>query len=620
MNLTTRFSSRLIPLLVLLLALLSAGGVAPAFAATSGTVVAWGWNPYGQTTVPAGLSNVTAIAAGGYHSLALKSDGTVVAWGSSGDGRANVPAELSGVTTAIAGGGSHSLALKSDGTVVAWGWNPYGQTTVPEGLSNVTAIAGGAHHSLALKSDGTVVAWGYEATTVPEGLSNVTTIAAGGIHSLALKSDGSVVAWGSNSFGESTVPAGLSDVAAIAAGYQHSLALKDDGTVVAWGNNNDGRTTVPVGLSNVTAIAVGHSHNLALVDTTPPVITPNSAGTQGNNDLYTSDATVSWSVVDNESDIASQTGCELTTISTDTDGMTLTCSATSAGGTSSQSVTIKRDATAPAIECGSADSEWHADDVSIACTAADATSGLADAADASFDLTTSVANDTETDNASTGSRSVADAAGNSATAGPVAGNKIDKKAPSVSIVTPASTSYRLGQVVAADFSCSDGGSGVASCDGTVANGANLDTASVGAKTFTANTADTAGNTGSQTASYSVVYDFSGFFSPVANAPTMNTARAGGRIALKFSLAGNQGLDIFAANSPASQPIDCTSKATVGSATPTTPLGPSGLTYRARSDEYSYTWQTVRTWAGTCREFVMTLNDATQHVAHFNFTK
>jgi hypothetical protein len=39
-----------------------------------GTLVAWGYNVFGQTTVPAGLSGVTAIAAGEDHTVALKLD------------------------------------------------------------------------------------------------------------------------------------------------------------------------------------------------------------------------------------------------------------------------------------------------------------------------------------------------------------------------------------------------------------------------------------------------------------------------------------------------------------------------------------------------------------------
>src|SRR5262249_30056301 len=59
---------------------------------------------------PTGLSNVTAIAGGESHSLALKSDGTVVAWGWNYYGQTSVPAGLSGVS-AIAADGEHSLAL-----------------------------------------------------------------------------------------------------------------------------------------------------------------------------------------------------------------------------------------------------------------------------------------------------------------------------------------------------------------------------------------------------------------------------------------------------------------------------------------------------------------------------
>jgi hypothetical protein len=84
-------------------------------------------------------------------------------------------------------------------------------------------------------------------------------------------------------------------------------------------------------------------------DTTPPIITPNVVGTLGTNGWYTSNVTVYWSVTDAESAITDQTGCSTQAVNTDTSGVTFTCQATSAGGTSSQSVTIKRDATAPTL-------------------------------------------------------------------------------------------------------------------------------------------------------------------------------------------------------------------------------------------------------------------------------
>lgn len=144
---------------------------------TDGTIVAWGDNSYGQTSVPIVrtnevylplITNAIAVAAGAYHSLALKADHTVVAWGA-GTGNANsppyfgqamVPPGLTNVI-AIAAGGYVSLALRSDGTVVGWGDNRFGQTNPPPALSNVVAIAATSFSAMALRSDGTVVAWGY---------------------------------------------------------------------------------------------------------------------------------------------------------------------------------------------------------------------------------------------------------------------------------------------------------------------------------------------------------------------------------------------------------------------------------------------------------------------------
>jgi len=100
-----------------------------------------------------------AVAAGSGHMLALKNDGTLAAWGFNNFGQATVPAGLTGVV-AIAARGDYSLALKGDGTLVGWGDNSLGQAAAPFGLNNVKAISAGDGHALALRADGTVVGWG----------------------------------------------------------------------------------------------------------------------------------------------------------------------------------------------------------------------------------------------------------------------------------------------------------------------------------------------------------------------------------------------------------------------------------------------------------------------------
>jgi CSLREA domain-containing protein len=83
-------------------------------------------------------------------------------------------------------------------------------------------------------------------------------------------------------------------------------------------------------------------------DATPPVITARIVGTLGSNGWYRGNVTVSWSVDDAESAVTSA-ACAPTIVSADTPGQGVTCSATSAGGTELESVTIRRDATAPSL-------------------------------------------------------------------------------------------------------------------------------------------------------------------------------------------------------------------------------------------------------------------------------
>ncbi len=116
----------------------------------TGSSGGWGYNAYGQTTVPfAAQSGVVAIAAGGQHILALKSNGAVIAWGGNDYGQTTVPPSANSGVVAMAAGMTHSVAVKSDGSVVAWGRD--GETTVPvTAQSGVVAIAAGNDFNLAL--------------------------------------------------------------------------------------------------------------------------------------------------------------------------------------------------------------------------------------------------------------------------------------------------------------------------------------------------------------------------------------------------------------------------------------------------------------------------------------
>jgi hypothetical protein len=118
------------------------------------------------------------------------------------------------------------------------------------------------------------------------------------------------------------------------------------------------------------------------------------------------------------------------------------------------------DKKAPSVSCGAADGLWHASDVSIPCAASDSGSGLANPADASFNVTTSVPAGTETNNAFTNSHAVLDKVGNSATAGPIGGNMVDKKPPSIVINQPTATPYVHSATLTLNYAVTDGGSGV----------------------------------------------------------------------------------------------------------------------------------------------------------------
>jgi hypothetical protein len=113
------------------------------------------------------------------------------------------------------------------------------------------------------------------------------------------------------------------------------------------------------------------------------------------------------------------------------------------------------------------------------------------------------------------------------------------------------------------------------------------------------------------------FAFTGFLSPVNNPPTVNTVKAGQAVPVKFSLGGNQGLSIFAAGYPKSQPMACLSGSALDEVETTVSAGGSTLSYDTATDTYTYVWKTDKAWKG-CRQLIVQLTDGTFHTANFEF--
>jgi hypothetical protein len=125
-------------------------------------------------------------------------------------------------------------------------------------------------------------------------------------------------------------------------------------------------------------------------------------------------------------------------------------------------------------------------------------------------------------------------------------------------------------------------------------------------------------TASLTVTGTTTYSFTGFFSPIDNLPVLNTTKAGSSLPIKFSLQGNQGLDIVATGYPVSQQVACAGGALEDQVEQVASPGASGLQYDAQSDVYTYVWKSEKSWVGKCRQLVVKLKDGSEHTAMFKF--
>ncbi|MFL6079781.1 MAG: hypothetical protein ACJ714_07625, partial [Ornithinibacter sp.] len=242
----------------------------------------------------------------------------------------------------------------------------------------------------------------------------------------------------------------------------------------------------------------------SIVDETAPVISRALTPVPDGSGWFRDDVALDWTVTEAQSPSSlTIKGCQNQRITSDTPLSTFTCEATSAGGSNSNTVNIRRDATAPSVSsastvAGGGDivNGWYTEPVNVTFTASDATSlFLVDGhAVGTSSQTVSTTGDGEL---VVKSPAFTDRAGNSSTVGAKTHTvKVDTtppNAPSTSLSAPALESgWHTAPVTVSFAPAGDKGSGVATCTAPVT--VDMDTA---AKTVSGTCTDYAGHTSAE---------------------------------------------------------------------------------------------------------------------------
>ncbi|GAA2018494.1 hypothetical protein GCM10009740_02900 [Terrabacter terrae] len=274
-----------------------------------------------------------------------------------------------------------------------------------------------------------------------------------------------------------------------------------------------------------------------------------------------------------------------------------------------QTVTVLVDKTAPTITGKATTSPngngWYNAPVTVQFDCKDSVSGIASCQP---DATLSA------QGANTATGTAVDNAGNKGTT-TLDGINVDTVAPSITIGgVKDGAVYTVGAVPTATASATDGTSGLAAPatgtkTGGTANG-------VGTFTYTATATDKAGNTGTATVTYKVVYGYGTtlFLQPVndtAHQTGLSTSvfNAGQSIPMKFQLKNAAGQVVQAGSAPKwLTPVKGGSTAAAVNGAAYTATETVGGAYTWDGTQYQYNWKTDKTQAGSYWRVGVTLDD------------
>ena len=280
-------------------------------------------------------------------------------------------------------------------------------------------------------------------------------------------------------------------------------------------------------------------------DTSPADVSPNPTGPLGSNGWYVGDVTVGRSATDPHSPV---TGCPTNTQTSDTVGTTFSCTASSAGGSTTATIQVRRASTPPTITCPTPTPQFEIGGTAqLVASASDATSGALDGTGSTWQIAVQI--------------------------------------------DPAELT------------------------------------SVGPRTLPVSAADRAGNQASISCNYSVVYlvKHSNSTTPCSSATWCRRVRerstrfpAGKPVRIEFDLGGDRGLQVIAGGYPSLRPLHAWRERQDDPVESVEMLGKQTLQYDAATGHYMFPWKTDPQWKGTCRQLVLRLADGNEYTANFKF--
>jgi parallel beta-helix repeat protein len=397
--------------------------------------------------------------------------------------------------------------------------------------------------------------------------------------------------------------------------------------------NADGYCDAAYPVGDATSDLLPWSADSGWRDIIPPVTTITLEGTLGDDGWYVSPVNVVLSALDEPGGtgvLRSECGSDPGSLSLSEESVGLTSDGAQAlycrsidragNGETPQRLEVHIDTAPPAIEASIDPAPnaagWNKDPVTVKFDCSDATSGVASCSDPAH------LDGEGADQEVTGS--ARDVAGNH-TDRPVSVD-IDLTAPGIEFAGGCGETALYKGALTTGVTVTDALSGIGSQ--SVPDGpASLPTGDVGARSFTVEATDVAGNGASAACDYQVIYDFlgaGGFKQPVDNPPVLNLAKAGSTIPVKWQIP--DGADGFLSSLSVvlgiqAQQVSCSALDTsIADPIETTSASAAGLRFDPVEQQYIFNWKTTLAQTGKCFVLLLRLNDGQTYSANFQFRR